>query len=289
MACDSHMHLGVGDLVPRHLVQFMTGRRSSEEMERLLTVDGLLNQLDLASIQRAIVMPLTFETESIGRANDLIAAVCEQNPERLVGFCTVDVHDCASANAEMDRARGSGIIGIKLHPSFQEFDPSDRGVFPVYEHAQALGMPILLHTGAATSAFSDRLSRPSAVDDVAAAFPSLVMIMAHGGRLWFEEAAMVMRKYRNVYIDISANVARDGSPYVLRRLLRLVKSYVGGVDRVLFGSDYPVYLPSMMRELLMRSVDVDAPAEGPAITDGDVQSILDAGDVLIRRISASVN
>lgn len=144
-------------------------------------------------------------------------------------------------------------------------------------------MPILVHTGVSTRFFSDRLCRPMALDDALCTFSDLVLILAHGGRLWHEEAAMILRKHPNTYVDISANVANDGSSFLLRRLLVLVKAWTGDLGRVLFGTDYPTYTASRTRAVL-EACTGESGVDDLALDGDDAELILGNADTLTERM-----
>ena len=284
MSCDTHLHLGTRETASPYFLRLVEERFSPNEIAHLLSVDGALQELDRASIDRAFVLPMTFDAPRIGAANRFLATACRAHPDRLFGFGTIDVHDPENAASAIDRLRDEGLAGLKLHPAFQQFDPSDARVFPVFEHAQAVGMPILMHTGASTRFFSDRLCRPIRMDDALCEFGDLVVILAHGGRLWYEEAAMLLRKHPNTYLDISANEAKDGSPFLLRQLLQVVKSWTGDLTRVLFGTDYPTYTPKQTRALLEAACAGPVAPGSPALDRDDVELILGNADTLIGRL-----
>jgi hypothetical protein len=70
------------------------------------------------------------------------------------------------------------------------------------------------------------------LDDVALDFPDLRIIMAHGGRpLWMDEAFFIMRRHRNVYLELS------GIPPL--RLLEYFPRIEEIGDRVVWGTDWP--------------------------------------------------
>ncbi|OGS49406.1 MAG: hypothetical protein A3K68_02685 [Euryarchaeota archaeon RBG_16_68_13] len=91
----------------------------------------------------------------------------------------------------------------------------------------------MVHTG--TSIFPGARSKygdPMALDDVAQDFPDLTILMAHGGRpLWCDAAFYILRCHRNVYLDISSIPPA--------RLLEWFPRIEQISDRVLFGSDWP--------------------------------------------------
>jgi uncharacterized protein len=286
VTCDSHLHLGTPEAASPFFLRLVEERFAPAEVARLLSVDGALDEMDRAQVDRAFILPMAFDSAHIPAGNQVLASALRSHPDRFIGFGTVDVHGLPSRAADaIDRLKDSGFGGIKLHPAFQRFDPADRRMFGIYERASEVGMPILMHVGASTRFFSDRLCRPMAMDDALCEFADLVVILAHGGRLWYEETAMVLRKHPNAYVDISANVAMDGSPMFLRRLLQVVKSWTGSLERVLFGTDYPSYTQSQTKALLEASA-VDRPGQdGPALDRTEIDRILGNADRLIERMN----
>ncbi len=118
------------------------------------------------------------------------------------------------------------------------------GLETVYATAEDHGVPVMVHTG--TSIFPgarSRLGDPMALDDVAVDFPKLTLLMAHGGRpLWTEEAFFLLRRHRNVHLDISSIPPKHLLDYFPR--LEMVG------EQVLFGSDWPgPMVPGIRRNL----------------------------------------
>ena len=138
-----------------------------------------------------------------------------------------------------------GIKGFKFHPTVQNFAPNDEAVFPIYEVLQEAGVPALFHTGqngigAGTPGGSGMvigLSNPLLLDEVAAKFPELQIIMAHPSVPWQDEAIAVATHKANTWIDLSG-----WSPkYFPETLVRQANSLLR--NKVLFGSDYPLLTP----------------------------------------------
>jgi len=144
----------------------------------------------------------------------------------------------ADAAAEVRRAAELGVQALKLHPCHMavEINAYLRGLDSLralYEEAQRLRLPVMIHTG--TSIFPGARSRngePIAADDVAVDFPDLTLILAHGGRpLWMEQAFFLVRRFPQVYMDVSSIPPKA----VLRYFPRLAEV----ADKVLYGSDWP--------------------------------------------------
>jgi predicted TIM-barrel fold metal-dependent hydrolase len=137
------------------------------------------------------------------------------------------------------------VRGFKFHPSLQAFHPNDRMVYPLYEVNEDLGVPALFHTGQTGigarvrggGGIRLRYSNPLDVDDVAADFPDLRIILAHPSFPWQDEALAVATHKPNVHIDLSGWSPKYFPPQLVRYANTLLK------DKVLFGSDYPVIEP----------------------------------------------
>jgi predicted TIM-barrel fold metal-dependent hydrolase len=131
-----------------------------------------------------------------------------------------------------------GIKLIKIHPPHQLLYPNDyvNGVKEleiIYRAAEANGIPIMVHTG--TSIFPgarNKYGDPMYVDDIAVDFPRLKILLAHGGRpLWMDTAFFLVRRHRNVFLDIS------GIPP--KTLLKYFPRLEEIAHKTLFGTDWP--------------------------------------------------
>jgi predicted TIM-barrel fold metal-dependent hydrolase len=138
-----------------------------------------------------------------------------------------------------------GVKGFKFHPSVQAFYPNDRMAYPLYEVIAEARLPALFHTGqtgvgAGTPGGGGirlKYSNPLLLDDVAADFPAMPMILAHPSFPWQEEALSVATHKPQVYIDLSGWSPKYFPPILVQYANTLLK------DRILFGSDYPVISP----------------------------------------------
>jgi hypothetical protein len=192
---------------------------------------------------------LIYETP---RVNDDTAAFVRAYPEKFIGFLTVHPFH-PQAMEEIERAtQDLGLRGIKLGPNYQNFDPLGPEAFRVFARAQELGLPVLLHQGTSPVRFADLdFAHPRHIDRVATAFPDLKMILAHMGHPWQTDCYVVIRKHPNVYADISANFYRPWSYY---NALRIATEWAV-LDKLLFGSDYPIASPQETIDSLWRVND----------------------------------
>lgn len=163
----------------------------------------------------------------------------------LIPFASVDPNDGASAVARLRDLADAGARGLKLHPSLQGFVPNDPAHYPLYELATARRLPIIVHTGQTGigaglpggRGIKLRLSDPMLLDDVAADFPDLVLVLAHPSVPWQDAAISMATHKANVFIDLSGWSPKYFPPQLVRAAGGLLK------HKVLFGSDYPVLTP----------------------------------------------
>lgn len=178
--------------------------------------------------------------------NEEIGELAAEHLDTVIPFASVDPGRRRAGVKMLHRLVAEyGMRGLKLHPSAQEFFPNDRSVYPLYEAAQELGIPVLIHTGHTGVGAGEpggggirlKYSNPMLVDDVAVDFPDLTIILAHPSFPWQDEALSVARHKPKVFIDLSG-----WSPkYFPESLVQHANSVLQ--DKILFGSDYPLITP----------------------------------------------
>jgi predicted TIM-barrel fold metal-dependent hydrolase len=179
-------------------------------------------------------------------ANEEIAEAGAANPDVLIPFASIDPAKGRLGAREARRlVREQGVRGFKFHPNVQAFYPNDRMAYPLYEAIEELGVPAVFHTGqtgigaGAPGGGGIRLkyANPMYVDDVAADFPGLPIILAHPSFPWQDEALAVATHKPQVHIDLSGWSPKYFPPQLVQYANTLLK------DKVLFGSDYPLLTP----------------------------------------------
>jgi predicted TIM-barrel fold metal-dependent hydrolase len=247
MIIDTHMHIGTPELLAEDIVQFLKGKGLWEEMDQKMKPEGVIQALDEGKIDMGVIFPLTFMPPDgqWQKLNDMTASYVESYPERLIGYSIIDPRDIPGSIKELERAFTElNFRGVKFHPSMQEFFCNDPSLDPVFEYLQEMGKPILFHTGASVPDHPDKFSQPMLLDEVAVKFPGLKIILAHSGRPFYQEAALLLRKHPNVYVDLCANKGRTGGTALLEIALTFNKIYADGMKKTLFASDFPVFSPA---------------------------------------------
>ncbi len=199
--------------------------------------------------------------------NDTVAAFVAAAPDRRIGFLSVHPEVDGAAD-ELERARDDlGLKGVKLGPNYQIFDPLAAPALRIYELAERNGLPILFHQGASPVREAPlKYAHPLLMDEIAMRFPELRIVMAHLGHPWQRETIVTIRKHPHVYADISATFYRPWSFY---EGLRLATEW-GALDKLLFGSDFPIATPTETIEGLRR---VNEPIAGTALPPVPLEAI----------------
>jgi uncharacterized protein len=162
----------------------------------------------------------------------------------LIPFASVDPH-APNAPQRITALAARGARGFKFHPSMQAFEPNDQRYYPIYEAIAAAGLPSVFHTGQTGigaglpggRGIKLRFSDPMLLDDVAADFPALTVILAHPSVPWQDSAISMATHKANVFIDLSGWLPK----YFPQQLVRAVNGPLR--HKVMFGSDYPVLSP----------------------------------------------
>lgn len=182
--------------------------------------------------------------------NETVADMVAEAPDVFVGFGSIDPHRGSAAVAAVHRAARRGLKGLKFHPSAQAFTPSEREFYPIFAAAEEHGLVVLSHTGftglgAGTPGgmgIRQQYAHPMHLDEIAATFPNLQIVMAHPSWPWQSDALAVAQHKTNVWIDLSG-----WSPkYMSDELLGAVRRTLS--DRTLFGTDFPFITPERWLE-----------------------------------------
>lgn len=179
-------------------------------------------------------------------SSEMIAEQAAEHNDTLIPFGSVDPRRPAEAVARIrELATDYGVRGMKFHPSLQGFDPSQREYYGLYEACAELGLVALFHTGQTGigaglpggRGIKLRYSDPMLLDDVAADFPDLTMILAHPSVPWADSSISIATHKANVYLDLSGWSPKYFPPQLVRAIGSILK------DKALFGSDFPLITP----------------------------------------------
>jgi uncharacterized protein len=244
---DSHGRLSLDDELMAASARYFKAADN-----RTPTVTDLATRYRAANMAAVVfTVDATTATGHPAISSEDIAAEAAAHADVLIPFGSVDPHRGPGAVEQARRLVGGyGVRGFKFHPSLQGFSPDDPRFRPLWGTIEDLGVPALFHTGQngigaglpGGRGIKLRYSNPLLLDDVAADFPGLTVILAHPSVPWQAEAISMATHKANVYIDLSG-----WSPkYFPAELVRAADGMLRG--KVLFGSDYPLITPERWLE-----------------------------------------
>ena len=221
-----------------------------EDMSGEGTPDDLLNLCAGSPITTCIVHSVATTAKSVPSINTFLAEQGRLRPE-LISFGTMH-QDFPDKEAEVERALELGIRGFKLHPDTQEVNMDDPRLMEFYEII-AGRVPLIMHTGD----YRYDYSNPKRLVNVMNTFPDLVVNAAHlGGWSIYDIGFDILHERPlaegRLFVDVSSAFAWVGRRH-MRELVRM-----WGADRVMFGSDYPMWDPQVeLNELLCCGLNDD--------------------------------
>jgi len=239
---DAHIHIQPFHQMPRDIAAtFWKGKPNRAELEAYAADPrALLARMDADGITRVglinYVSPdlMGFTDE----ANPWMIRYASADPSRLLAFGSVNPRFSTDVAGDTARVIEQGARALKVHPPHQLFranayQDTVPALADLYGVAEQAGIPVTIHTG--TSVFPGARSRfgdPMDVDDVAIDFPKLTILLAHGGRpLWMEAAFFLVRRHPNVHLEVS------GIPP--SKLLEYFPRLDEIADKTVWGTDWP--------------------------------------------------
>jgi predicted TIM-barrel fold metal-dependent hydrolase len=189
-----------------------------------------------SAVDKSIVLGFKSRYLQAEIPNQYVSDYVARYPQKLIGFAGIDpTEDSASEEVRIAKI-DLRLRGITISPANQDFHPADTRAMLVYEQAEELAMPILIHpSGQYTEQSKLEFGRPYLLDEVARSFPNLRLIIAQLGQPWVDETICLLGKHPNVFADVSGMLSRPWQAYNA-----LVQAHQAGViDKLLFGSDFP--------------------------------------------------
>ncbi len=186
-------------------------------------------------------------------SNQEIADLVKRNPEKFIGFGSVNPNkDNAYVESKLKEISSLGLKGIKMLPTLQLFSPIENKNFEkICEYCEKNKLIILYHTGCDPGPWEvpelSEDANPKYLKPVLESYKPLI-VLAHTGSysayrpgIWFEEAFDLAKNFENVYFDSAAVSSFIYSKKILNKIREEI-----GLERLLYGSDYPVVWGSDM-------------------------------------------
>ena len=197
------------------------------------TAGSLLQINAEVGIDHSLVQSVATTPKQVQSINNFIADTVAKADGRLTGLGTLHP-DSEDQRADVQHLVDLGLKGVKLHPDIQQFKIDDYRCLKIYELCEEFGLPILMHTGDKRYDFYNT----NRLIPILETYTDLTIIGAHlGGWSLWEEASKELAGIPNLYVDCSSTMAW----VPLDKTAEIIRRY--GADRVLFGTDYPMWHP----------------------------------------------
>jgi predicted TIM-barrel fold metal-dependent hydrolase len=238
---DAHIHLARLPTLKMSWERWVMPRRSDGEPAQLYDDEGspipsrFSSFLEREGVDCAILLAEYSPRVTGIQAVEDMFAVARYDPVRIRVAANVNPHLHYPVSAEVERQLDLGAVALKIHPVHGGFPANARELYPAYAICQERGVPVIVHCG--TSNFAGAVNRfadPIYVEDVAKDFPELTIVLAHGGRGWWYDAAAFLTLMRDrVWIELSGLPPKKLPEYYARHDLdRLGRKFI-------FGTDWP--------------------------------------------------
>ena len=214
----------------------------------------LLDALDEAGIERAIICPPRARGHGYDVENERVAEAVRAHPDRLVGFARVDP-------VAPDPVAGLGLRGLFLHPWEDSFRISD----PVVDAVITPGVPVIVAAG------YPWVSEGLQVGELARRHPQTTFVATNGAQinisgLGQQDAELALEVAPNLLLQTSGVYREDFIEGVVTRF---------GAERLLYASAWPRFDPRLELLRIRWAPNLDEEAKA-AILGENVARLLEA-------------
>lgn len=216
----------------------------SQSKAKMIGVEDLMVQMDEAGIDRSVVCGFSWNDPDLcSFHNQYLLESASRFPQRLIVYITLPFGNPDWAEEELDRAIKNGASGVGEIAFYHEAMTSNDilSLHPLLSQMEKRGIPLLLHTNETIGHDYPGKGRTplERFYELILAYPKLPIILGHwgGGLPFYELMPEVARNMGNVYYDTAA------SPFLYSKKIYTIVSQIVGVERILFGSDFPLLSP----------------------------------------------
>jgi predicted TIM-barrel fold metal-dependent hydrolase len=253
---DFHFHVTTADEYSDWFLGWLRDQAGEETIAHLRHVlsspQAMLEYLDEQGVDYAVALAETNPLTTGTSPNERVVEFCSAS-ERLIPFANINPYVVADLAGELRHCVVDlGCRGLKLYPTYQHFYVNDARLYPLYDEAQRLKTPIMVHTGSSVFRGSRlKYGDPLYLDDVVVDFPELTVIMAHSGRgFWYDSAFFLAQLHEHLFMEIT------GLPPL--KLPVYFPNLERNADKIIFGSDWPALTDIKGNIAAVRSLPLSA-------------------------------
>lgn len=226
---DAHVHI-YPDVIADKAIEGISKFYDGMIMQNSGKVCDLVETMRQSGIDKAVVCSVATSKKQVSRINDFMALQLQRK----------ELHPLATLHPDMDRyeiidevarIKAMGLKGIKLHPDCQCFKLNGERGLRLFDAISDFDLPVLVHTGDKRFDYS----HPKYMVEIARDYPDIRFIAAHFGG-WSEwEDALRYKGLKNVWFDTSSTLYQLDGQIAKSVLFSL------GIERFMFGTDYPMW------------------------------------------------
>lgn len=238
---DAHVHVPVLASLKPSWIQWARDFGPPGILEDVWDADGRPrpDRLDALFAEQGVDVAVLF-CEYSPRATGMqlfedLLPIVEHNPRRFRPIANVNPYLHFPIADEVNRQLDLGAAALKLHPVHGGFRCDDAMLYPAYQVLAERGVPLVVHCGTSTFPGSmNELADPSYLLPVVRDFPTLDVVLAHGGRgWWYDAAAFMALSHEHVWIELSGLPPKRLPQYYAKYDLgRLARKWI-------FATDWP--------------------------------------------------
>lgn len=228
---------------------------------KFATAEEIVAEMKKVGIDQSVVFGFSFNDMGLCRyVNDYVIEKVKAYPKELIGFISV-VPNHPQAAYEIERCYEAGLRGIgELFPAGQPFDISDLKDTEAFAACcQHYHLPVIVHMNEPVGHYYAGKTDTSfkEIEGFIMHHPDLKVILAHfgGGIFMYEMMKEVKAQFANVYYDHAASI------FLYQPAIYRVMREMGVLDKLLFGSDFPLLSPARYEESIEESGLTDAEKE----------------------------
>lgn len=231
---DAHVHV-----MPEEKRQELISNYGESASWSKANIDILLSNMDKYNIEKALLLPINDSRAfyEMKDTNEFLASIISKAPDKLFGFADLvikDTYGMFEAAEELEYAvKDLGLVGLKIHPSNLNIPADDLRLIPVLRKAAELNVPVMYHSNPWGPGFYD-MSSPDKINRMIKVFPDIKFITAHLGGMRHMDAIRAVGM-----VDISYTLIDLVELYGMKIANNILRKF--GVDRLIFGTDFPEY------------------------------------------------
>ena len=233
MIVDFHTHV-FPEAIAKKTISYLENKSHSSAHTRG-TLEELIKSMKESGIDYSVALSVVTRPSQFTTVNNYLAEI--NGKDGIISFGGLHP-DCEDIEDKLDYIKKLGLIGIKLHPDYQDTRMDDPKYIKICKEAIKRGLIVLFHSGwdigypdshNASVEYAANLLNAINADEQEDA----KIVFAHTGGWKNWDLVEEMLVGRNVYFDLSFSM-----PFLSKeQLTRIIKDH--GSDRILFATDSP--------------------------------------------------